>query len=228
MSTLSRNFAVGAIALLALPAAALTSAPFKAGEETKPAAQIWADARAAMEHAKSFHVFGHDDNGGTGITVNLSLSPGRGGGSIQMPGVVMELVLAKGTVYIKADEKSWLKLTGSQATAELVANRWIEAPVTNADFSSFAELADSRKFIGSLAAQGTISKLPGTTTWEGRKTVVLVDSSGSRLYIADTGSPYMLDVQAQGSAGAGSLKFTDFGDAPLPAVPTNALSLPGT
>ncbi|MGO9660222.1 MAG: hypothetical protein ACLP7F_17940 [Acidimicrobiales bacterium] len=227
MNKLSRNFAVGAIALLALPAAAVTRAPFRAGEENKTAAQIWADARAAMEHAKSFHVIGHVDQAGTKITVNLSMSPGRGGGSIQMPGVVMELVLAKGTVYIKADEKSWFKLTGSQSTAELVANRWIEAPVTNADFSSFAELADSRTFIGSFTAQGSISKLPGTTTWEGRQTVVLVDSSGSRVYIAATGTPYLLDVQAQGSAGAGSLKFTDFGDAPLPTVPTNALSLPG-
>ena len=226
MSTLSRNFALGALALLALPAAAVPRANVNAGEENKTAAQIWADAKAAMEQARSFHVFGHDNHQGTDVTVNLSMSPGRGGGSIQMPGVVMELVLAKGTVYIKADEKSWLKLTGSQATAELVANRWIEAPVTNADFASFAQLADSRKFIGTLTApKGHVTKLPGTATWDGRKTVVLKDATGDKLYVADTGTPYMLGAQSSGSGG--SLTFTDFGDAPMPAIPTNAISLPG-
>jgi hypothetical protein len=226
MSTFSRNFALGAVALLALPVAAVTRAP--AGEENRTAAQVWADAKAAMLHAKSFHVLGNDTEQGTDVSVNLSMSPGRGGGSIEMPGVVMELVLAHGTVYIKADEKSWLKLTGSKPTAELVANRWIEAPVTNSDFSSFADLADSRQFIGSLSGPGKISKLAGTITWEGRKTVVLVDATGSRLYIADTGAPYMLNIQDQGSAGNGSLKFSDFGDAPMPAIPTDAIALPGT
>ncbi len=228
MRTLSRNLAVGAVALLALPAGVITRGPVNAGEAGKTAAQIWADAKAAMVQAKSFHVLGHADQQGTNISINVSMSPGRGGGSIKEPGVVMELVLAKGSVYIKADEKSWLKLTGSQATAELVANRWIEAPVTNTDFSSFADLADSRKFIGGLTGQGHISKLSGTTTWKGHTTVVLVDATGSKLYIADTGAPYMLGVQDQGSAGAGSLDFTDFGDAPMPVVPTNALKLPGT
>jgi hypothetical protein len=227
MKTTSRNFAIGAIALLALPVGAVTRGPVNAGEENKTAAQVWADAKTAMVNVKSFHVVGSDGQKGSDVSVNVSMSPGRGGGSIEEPGVVMDLVLAAGTVYLKADEKSWLKLTGSQSTAELVANRWIEAPVTNSDFASFAELADSRKFIGSLTGQGHISKLPGTTTWEGRKAVVLVDGTGSRLYIADTGAPYMLDVQDQGSAG-GSLKFTDFGDAPIPAIPTNALKLPGT
>ena len=228
MTTLSRTVALGAIALLALPLTAVNRAPINAGEDTKTAGQVWADARAAMEHVKSFHVLGHDDQKGTDVTVNVSMSPGRGGGSIEMPGVTMELVLAAREVYIKADEKSWFKLTGSKPTAELVANRWIEAPVTNSDFASFAELADSRKFIGSLTGQGKISKLPGTATWEGRKTVVLVDSTGSKLYIADTGAPYMLTIVDQGSASNGSLVFTDFGDAPMPAVPTNALSLPGS
>lgn len=228
MSTLSRNFAVGAVALLALPLAGLTRAPVNGGEESRTAAQVWADARRAMEHAKSFHVLGHETQGGTAISLNLSMSPGRGGGSIQLPGVTMEMVLAAGTVYIKADEKSWLKLTGSKATAGLVANRWIEAPVTNSDFSNFGQLADSRKFIGGLTGQGKISKLSGTTTWEGQKAVVLVDATGNKLYIADTGAPYMLAIQDQGKGRTGSLKFTDFGDAPIPAVPTNAISLPSS
>jgi len=228
MSTLSRSFAVGAVAVLALPLAATTRAPANSGEDSKTAAQIWADARAAMKHVKSFHVSGSDDQQGTVVSLNLSMSPGRGGGSIQLPGVTMELVLAAATVYIKADEKSWLKLTGSKSTAALVANRWIDAPVTNSSFSSFGELADSTKFIGGLTGQGKISRLPGTVTWDGRKTLVLVDATGSKLYIAGTGAPYMLDIQNKGSGETGSLKFTDFGDAPMPAVPTHAFSLPSS
>jgi hypothetical protein len=226
MRTSGHNFAVGAIALLALPLVGFGHAPLNSGEESKTAAQVWADARTAMKDARSFHVLGHEDQGGTAISLNLSMSPGRGGGSIQLPGVTMEMVLAAGTVYIKADQKSWLKLTNSKATAELVANRWIEAPVTNSDFSSFADLADSRKFIGGLTGQGKISKLSGTATWGGQKAVVLVDATGNKLYIADTGAPFMLAIQDQSKGQTGSLKFTDFGDAPMPAVPKDAISLP--
>jgi hypothetical protein len=55
--------------------------------------------------------------------------------------------------------------------------------------------------------------------------VVLEDATGDKLYIADTGTPYMLAAKSSGTGG--SLTFTDFGDAPMPAIPTNALSLPG-
>ena len=102
-----------------------------------------------MAQAKDFHVLGHDDQPGTDVSVNLSMSPGRGGGSIEEPGVVMELVLAKGMVYIKADEKSWLELTNSQATAELVANRFHDNVAAALDHQP-GGFRDRRKAIGAV------------------------------------------------------------------------------
>ena len=60
MKTSSRNFAIGAIALLALPVGAITRGPVNAGEQNKTAAQVLADSKTAMANAKSFHVVGHD------------------------------------------------------------------------------------------------------------------------------------------------------------------------
>ena len=65
--------------------------------------------------------------------------------------------------------------------------------------------------------------LPGT----GRKVILLTDPEGDRLYVAATGAPYMLYVQGKSSP-QDSLTFSEFGDAQLPAVPANAISLPGT
>ena len=55
--------------------------------------------------------------------------------------------------------------------------------------------------------------------------MVLEDATGDKLYVADTGTPYMLAAKSSGAGG--SLSFSDFGDAPIPSIPTNALSLPG-
>jgi hypothetical protein len=225
----SRNLAVGAVALLALPLVAATRAPANGPEQAKTATQIFADAKNAMITAKNFHVDGSLASSGQSITLNLSMSPTGGGGSIQEPGVVMEIVVANKTVYIKADEASWQKLTGSKATAELVANHWIKAPAANADFADFAQLTESQKFMGQLASGSTaLTKVPGTYTWAHRPAVVLEDGEGDQLYVANSTPAYMLHIQARkGSGSSGSMTFSDFGDAPMPTTPTSAISLPG-
>ncbi len=175
-----------AAASFGLPLASAAPVGAMATEQSKPADHIVADAEKAMMGAKSFHVRGYIDQGGEAISLNLSMSPSGGGGSVQLPGVTMQLVVAAQKVYVKADEKSWLKLTGSKPTAELVADRWIEAPASNADFASFAQLADSKTFIAQLTSgKATFSKVPATANWGGHKALVLKDNKGDRLYVAD-------------------------------------------
>ena len=141
----------------------------------------------------------------------------------------MQLVVASDNVYVKADEKSWLKLTGSKLTAELVANRWIDAPASNPDFSSFAELTDSKTFIARLTSgNGEVSKLPMAPTWGGHKAIVLEDPQGNTLYVVDGATPYMLHVQDSGDGKSGYLTFSDFGRAPMPTIPVNAISFPNS
>jgi hypothetical protein len=181
-----------------------------------------------MLGAKSFHVRGDIDQGGEAISLNLSMSPSGGGGSVQLPGVTMQLVVAAHEVYVKADEKSWLKLTRSKSTAELVANRWIVAAASNPDFASFAELADSKTFMAQLTSgRPQFSKLPVTANWGGHKAIILTDNQGDRLYVVDGMPPYMLHLQGDGGGSSGYITFSDFGIAPLPSVPVNAITLPG-
>ncbi len=227
MTTRTGNLALGLVALLAAPLAAATGATSHAGEQNRTATQIVADAKAAMLGAKNFHVRGVINDGGTATSLNLSMSPGGGGGSVQLPGVTMEIVVAAHKVYIKADEKSWLKLTGSKPTAELVADRWIEASASNADFSSFADLTDSKTFMSQLTSGwAEFSKLPATPNWGGHKSIILTDNQGDRLYVVDSATPYMLHLQGQGGGSSGYMTFSDFGTAPMPNIPAGAISFP--
>ncbi|MGH9105243.1 MAG: hypothetical protein ACRDZX_05285 [Acidimicrobiales bacterium] len=229
MATRLIKLALGFAVLLAVPLASAAKAPLsgaKGTEGTKGAAQILVDARGAMDHLKDFHVLGKANEGTTAVKLNVTMSPHGGGGTIGLPGVTMQIVVASKSVYIKADQKSWLKLTGSKATAQLVANRWIKAARSNPDFADFAKLAVSTSFIAQLTTGGALSKLPGTSSWQGRKAVVLADGKGGRLYVADTGAPYMLHLQGSHGETSGSMSFSDFGDAPMPSVPTHVITLP--
>jgi hypothetical protein len=230
VTTRTSSLALSLVVFLAAPLVATTATSGKGTELSKPAGQIVADAERAMEVASNFHVQGLFDQGGTATTLNLTMSRSAGGGgSVRMGTVTLQLVVAGRNVYMKADEKSWLKLTGSKATAELVANRWIEAPVSTPDLSSFAELTDSKAFISQLTSgQEDFAKLPVTPMWGGHKAIILKDDQGDTLYVVDGATPYMLHLQGNGAGASGYLTFSDFGTAPMPTIPVNAISLPNS
>jgi len=223
----SRGLGLSLVAVLSVPfanAARVTNT----NEQGKTARQVIVASETAMKDVKSFHVVGMVGGKATASSFSLSLSATGGGGEVSVPGATLKLVVAAGTVYIRADEASWLKLTGSKSTAQLVANRWIKAPASNADFSNFAALTITTDFVAEFfpGAATHISEAAGTVTWHREKAILLTDPQGDRLYVAATGAPYMLYVQ--GKSSQDSLTFSEFGDAQLPAVPANAISLPGT
>ena len=198
------------------------------GEENESATKVLADAKAAMAQARCFHIDVTQKSPGTSL--NLVLSRGRGGGTVTASGATLNVVVASGFVYVKANAASWQKLLNNASEAQLVANRWIKAPASNPDFSGFAGFGDDASFLDGIKPQGSLSKRAGTTDVNGQPAVVLVDSTGSLLYIADTGPPYMLSVKntAGSSGGASSGTFDEFGTAVIPSVPAGAISLPGS
>jgi hypothetical protein len=222
MTFRSRKLALGVVALAALPLATAAQAPISNSIQGKSAAQIAAAAKSAMKNVKSFHVEGVIPP----LKMNLSLSATGGGGSITESGATLEIVVAKGTVYIKADAKSWDKLTGSKSVGKLVANKWIKAPASNSDFSDFADLTITTDFVSEVFSDDKgLKVVAGTSTVDGHVAVELTDGQGGKLYVAASGPAYILRLSSTGSS-TGSLDFSDFGDAPLPAVPKNAISLP--
>jgi hypothetical protein len=198
------------------------------GEQNKPASQVLTDAKAAMTQASSFHVSGSANGQGSPESLDLALSPSRGGGSVTVSGATLDIVVSGGFVYIKANAASWQKLLNNASEAQLVADRWIKSSASNSDFSGFANFGDSKKLLDGMKPEGSVSKRPGTTDINGKKAVALVDSTGSVLYIADVGSPYMLSMNdtARSSGGASTVTFDEFGTAVVPSVPTGAISLP--
>jgi hypothetical protein len=225
MSTRIRNLAWGVAALTAVPLATAAHSPMPGTNSTiqgKSANQVVAAARSAMAHVKSFHIEGTVSP----LTLNLSVSPKGGGGSITESGATLEVVVAHKTIYIKANEQSWLKLTHEADVAKAVANKWIKAPSSNSDFADFADLTISKDFVSEVFQGDTgLKVVPGTKQVNGRAAVELTDSAGDALYVAAGSTAYVLRIAGTGSS-AGTLNFTDFGDAPIPAVPTNAITLP--
>ncbi len=220
------QFAVGVVAVFSLLLSAL--APTNGAAHAKTATTIFTEAKAAMMSAASFHVLGHFGSGTGETTIDMSMSPSKGGGSFQaFPGGTMEVVVTASTVYIRADEKTWQELTGSKSTAKLVANRWVKEPEANPSYPSIVEFTDSRRFIGLLTTGlAGFSELAAQVSFRGRPAVVLTDSEHDKIYIAASGTPYLLGIQGQGSGSSGSMVFSDFGDAPMPAVPAHAVNLP--
>lgn len=221
------NLSLGLAALVAVPLATAAKAPM-VSESAKSPAQIFADAKAAMLHVKDFHVQGDAVEGTAAITVDISLSHNGGGGTIAMPGVLMHIIVSGKWAYVKADEKTWEKLTGSKSLAQLVANRWIKAPKTSKDFADFVDLTVSDQFVAQLSSSltaGSVTKV-GTITWHGQKVVVLADRQGGKLYVADTGAPYIVYITGAKAHSSGSLTFSEFGTASLPAAPNRSISFP--
>ena len=200
------------------------------GEEAKPANQVLADAKAAMGRATSFHISGQFAQQGSAIAVDLNLSPQRGGGTVTVSGATLDVVVAGGTIYLKADQKSWQKLTNSASEAQLLAGRWIKAPSSNPDFAGLASVADEKQLLGGITPEGSMTKRAGTTDWNGQPTVVLADSTGSTIYVAATGAPYIVYARntSKSQGGQGTVTIDQYGSAPVPAVPTGAISLPGS
>jgi hypothetical protein len=228
MTLRSRKLAAGAVAVVAtFPFLMAAHAPVNSGIQGETANQIVTAAESAMKGLKSFHVEGVFST----LTMDLSLSSKGGGGTITEGGATLHIVVAKGWAYIKADEQSWLKLMGSAgsvAIAEELANKWIKVALSNADFADFADLTISGDFVKEVfnGHQSGLSVASGTTKINGQKAVQLSDGQGDFLYVANSAPHYILRVTGTGSS-AGSLNFGDFGDAKLPSVPTNAISLPG-
>lgn len=222
--------ALAAVASMALP---VLSASAQVPEQSKTAAQIFADSLAAMSKVKDFHVSGKFVQGTQDVALNIVMSHTGGGGSMQYEGATIDLVVTAKDMYMKADTASWVKLAGGQSAgkevAALLAGRWLKVPITSSsEFSSFSSFTFSNKFVGKLTSEAPTAGLHklGEGKWNGKPAIVLADNKGSHLYIAASGPPYIIGMTGK-SAVSGSMTFNDFGDAPLPAVPVSAVSLPG-
>jgi hypothetical protein len=217
-------YAVAASAVLLLAGcggtsgtAATSAAPSSNGVADLTADQILAKTTEAAKAQSSAHVAGKGTSGGQAIALDVHLRKGGGGyGTITLGANTLQIVSTGTQVYFKGDKAFWTSTANAKA-AELIGDRWLKAPSSNASFASLAELADFDAGLTQfLKPDGAITK-GDVGTASGQKAIALVSTSG-KLWVATTGDPLPIRIDT-GTAGE-SLNFSDWGatvDIPVPA-----------
>jgi beta-glucosidase len=169
-------------------------------EASKPADQVFADAKAAATSASSAHVSGKLVSNGTAITLDLSMARDKGAkGSVSINGLGFDLVKIGDTAYIKGSDAFYQHFAGP-AVAQLIHGKWIKAPTTSKQFRSFAALASVSGLFAEIGANHGKLVNDGKTTYKGQPVVAIRDlSDDSKLYVAATGKPLVVVLQ-NGSA----------------------------
>jgi len=198
------------------------------GEAAKPAATILSDAVAATSSADTARISGTIVQGSSRIVLDIVSDHGSGGGSLTQNGAKLDLVVTPPSIYLKGSAASWKKITGSAAAAKLFAGKWLQTTTSNSDFGSFGQLFDIATVADQLAKpQGTVVK-GATTKYHGQTAIQLFSKSATSpgtLYVAATGTPYVLGIVGTGKKNRGELRFSQYDTAKLPAAPTGAIDL---
>jgi hypothetical protein len=205
-------------------AAKTPAAPATNGLASETAATILAATKAAADSATSVHVAGSIVNGGSSVTLDMSLLAGKGGrGRISQNKLGFELIVTGGTVYINGSQ-AFYRHIGGAAAAQLFQGKWLKAPAGGKDFGSVSSLTDLHKLVDTtLTSHGTLAK-GAPTTVNGQQVVTIKDTSkGGILYIAATGKPYPVEVKKDDTSGA--ITF-DRWNAPVSiSAPANAVDI---
>ena len=194
------------------------------GEASKSPQQIVKDAQQATGNATSVHLKGSGTSGGTAVQVDIVAGHGHGGGLISENGETFQTVLDGNTVYLEADAATWTKVSNA-TVSRLLAGKWIKTTTDNQDFSAIDGLLDISQFVSNFSQFGTLTK-GNLTTLKGVPVVPVTDheSDGGVLYVASTGTPYIVALGATGSD-RGMIYFDQYGTAKVPPDPPHAIDL---
>lgn len=217
--------AAGVLALAGCGSSSSTATSQSASASTNGVAALTADQALAksLETAKaqkSVHIVGKTTSGGQTTGLDLHVQKGAPGyGSITIGANTIQLVATTTDVYMKAGKAFWTS-NGNAATAELVGDRWVKAPITNASFSGLADFTNfDSSLSGILKPSGTLTK--GTEgSVNGQPAVPLVSSADGQLWIATTGDP--LPIQIDGKTAGESVVFSEWNTPVTVTVPAAA------
>jgi hypothetical protein len=222
------------------PAAAPTTAttPVTAVAPGTPTDAWLKKAIAAETKVGSVHINGNIVQGKTGIVLSLLVNgDGEGGGSFTQEGSRIQLKRVGSLLYFNAPQKYWASHANAAQT-KAYGGKWIEVNALDARFQSFDQFLNA----GDLAAavfQGytrplTVSK---PTTLNGHKVVIISDTatakgkkssvqkSSVQMYIAASGTPYVLKIIDRGATQTTTLNFTAYGNPVSISTPPEPINL---
>jgi hypothetical protein len=189
--------------------------------DTRSAATIVSQLKAAMGHASSVHLAGQLRSRGTDVDLNVSLiRSGAFSGLITSGTTKLDIVAAGDDVYVKVTS-AFLKLAHAPAAAcshacgKYVAEAASGAQAITGDFSMSS-------LLGNVTSELPSYQKAGTATIGGRQALALHGSDGSTLYVAATGTPFPLRAIAPKSSDAGELDFSLWNAVPPIAAPPAA------
>lgn len=194
--------------------------------DTRSAATIITQIKAAMSSASSVHMTGKLRSNGSAVSLDVALiRSGAFSGVIESGGTRLNIVDTGKRVYIKVTS-AFLKLAHApaavcrQACGKYVAAPASEGKTITGDFSM-------SKLLGNVSGALPSYVKGSTTTIGGRPALTLHGSDGSTLYVAATGTPYPLRAIAPKATNAGQLDFSQWNAVPpiAPPPPGQVISL---
>lgn len=196
------------------------------GEASKPAAQVFADARAAATNASTARVSGRIGPLGSEATLNLSMVRGKGAtGSLSTKGLPFDVVRIGDTLYIRGSDAFWQHFAGRQI-AQLVHGRWLKGSATRGRLEPFASITSLGAIFAGIGSHHGALVNDGTTTYNGQRVIaVRATNDGSKLYVAATGRPYPVALLAGKGGRFGKVTFGDWNKHVSLSAPSGAIDL---
>jgi hypothetical protein len=223
-----------ALAAVACSGASLLFGALPVAASSSPSAKtIVSNAIAAWKSVRSVHVVGSIDTTKEQLNLDVRASSGPDGtGTIGLNGGEVKIVRLGALVYFEADVAFWTQNVG--ASAATFAGRWVSTSSTGSTGKNFAQLADSTALFkqilsGSKVNQSRFTRKPNTTV-AGVPVYAISGTntkSGSHgtVYVARTGTPYIIELDTTSSAGMGELTFSAYNKPVRAAVPPHAITL---
>ncbi len=172
------------------------------------------------------HYFGSLDQSGTPIDVDMRVSRTGATGTVDFPAGRVELLRARGALYLRAGAAVWTSQGVSDRRAlKAVAGNWVLLPA--ADAARFRVFTDLDYLIAGFKQPSYA--VTGTRVVAGVHAVELRDATGTVLTVAAAAPHVPLTITS--AAGKGSLTFANWGRrltvvAPPEPVDLAALSSP--
>jgi hypothetical protein len=208
-----------AVLVSTLAACGGSDQPKDNGVKSKPAAQVGADAAAALERAGAVHlVFQQNADRGDMRTQ----APDDATGTFTLEGGNAELRAVGNQLFFKGDEAFYKAQSGGGAqVASAAANRWVKLPGQLKEDPSFASFS----FSGVLEQlrepeDATYNPTVEPVDLEGRPALKLTTSDGAQIWVSSVGEPYPLRVVSDDQGGPSTIDFTEVGQRFTVEAPT--------
>jgi hypothetical protein len=185
---------------------------------------IVAAALSTVNGASSVHV-----SGGVGdkalIAIDLHFVTGRGcAGHLTVNGRLgVDIVRIGSKMYLKGSAAFWRDYVDT-AAARLVGGKWSMVSASESDTATLASLTDLHKLLDPSAYRGKLTKST-TMTLDGKKAVSVEGRLRIRLFVAATGKPYPIEINALDALDADRITFDEWNAPVTLTAPKDAIDI---